>query len=159
MSGPLSRQIRVLESGILLGPRNSPPAKSKYLKIGKSDSQKNFSEQSWDVNRGPRGFTCRPPPYFQLDPIKHVFYGGHWPPCFMGVSDPHTWGSRDPHKKKFPFCFFFVSSFFFGSPDDFSIANGLQGMSYGFGLWLRVRVMGMGILPIRPHKTCVLWVL
>merc|ERR1711954_192833 len=46
MSEPLSRQIRVLESGILLGPRNSPPEKPKYLKIGKSDSQKKNTPQN-----------------------------------------------------------------------------------------------------------------
>ena len=63
MSEPLSLQIRVLDSGILLGPRNWPPAKSKYLKSGNGDSQKIFSEQSWDVYRGPRWFSQPPPPF------------------------------------------------------------------------------------------------
>merc|ERR1711954_74267 len=63
MSGPLSRQISVSDSGILLGPRNSPPAKSKYLENCSSKSQIIFSGHSWDVNRGPGLFISPSPPH------------------------------------------------------------------------------------------------
>merc|ERR1711954_520600 len=76
ISEPLSRQISVSDSGILLALRNSPPTKSKYLAIGSGESKKNFSEHSWDVDRAFKLIFLCPPPL--RDPPPSARGGGRY---------------------------------------------------------------------------------
>ena len=47
MSEPLSRQISISDSGILLAPKNSPPPKSKYFENGNSKSKKKIFQSNF----------------------------------------------------------------------------------------------------------------